>query len=98
MEIKGKVSEVMSQESGEGKTGKSWKRQSFVLTFIDGNYEKNLFMTAKNEKAVEMVSALKSGQEVKVHFNAESRSWNDKWFTDLVVWKIETNEKQDLPF
>lgn len=103
MEIKGTVKQVLPLESGSGKTGKTWQKQGFVITFNENNYEKNLSLSAKKDDVIKKVQSLKSGQDVTVSFNAESREWNGKWFTDLTAWKIDagsvqSNQREDLPF
>ncbi len=29
------------------------------------------------------------GEKVTVHYNLESREYNEKWFTEVKVWKME---------
>lgn len=103
MEITGTVKQVLPLESGAGKTGKTWQKQGFVITFKDNNYEKNLSLSAKTDNVIKKVQALRSGQDVTVSFNVESREWNGKWFTDATAWKIDSgaaqvNQREDLPF
>jgi hypothetical protein len=38
---------------------------------------------------VDIIRSLAPGSTVKVLFNAESREYNSKWYTDLTIWKIE---------
>lgn len=99
MEIKGKVKNILAVESGEGKNGKSWQRQDFVIEYMDGNFEKLACFTARNESIISKVAGLRSGQEINVHFNVESREYNGKYYTNLNAWKLEASEsKTDLPF
>jgi hypothetical protein len=42
---------------------------------------------------LDFVDKLNIGDKVKVHFNAESREWESKWFTDNKAWKIEVTYK-----
>jgi len=103
MEIKGKVKSVLPVESGEGKNGKEWKRQDFIIEFMDGDYSKILALTARAENTLKAVSDLKSGMDVKVQFNIESREYNGKYYTNATAWKIEADKASvpaggDLPF
>ena len=100
MEIKGKVKSVLPVESGEGKNGKEWKRQDFIIEFMDGEYSKILALTARTDNALNIASKLKAGQDVTVQFNIESREYNGKYYTNATAWKIEAAAPvtTDLPF
>lgn len=98
MEIKGKVKSVLPVESGEGKNGKEWKRQDFIIEFMDGEYSKILALTARTDNALNIASKLKAGQDVTVQFNIESREYNGKYYTNATAWKIEAPVTTDLPF
>ncbi len=104
MEIKGKVKKVLPLESGEGKNGKGWKRQDFVVEFMDGTFSKLAAFTARTDIAIEKVSKMSDGMDVTVHFNVESREYNEKYYTNLNAWKIEMDLNSvakvegDLPF
>ncbi|PLX22468.1 MAG: hypothetical protein C0599_06260 [Salinivirgaceae bacterium] len=41
------------------------------------------------------LSNLKPGTKVNVSFNAESREYNGRWYTDLKVWKMDINSGGD---
>jgi hypothetical protein len=52
---------------------------------------------------LKIVSGLRSGQDVTVQFNIESREYNGKYYTNATAWKIEAvansvPETTDLPF
>lgn len=101
MEIKGKVKSVLPVESGAGKNGKEWKRQDFIIEFMDGEFSKILALTARTDNALNIASKLKAGQDVTVQFNIESREYNGKYYTNATAWKIEAAAAPvttDLPF
>jgi hypothetical protein len=85
MEIKGKLIHVLAQQTGEGKNG-TWKKQDFVIE-TDGQYPKKVCLTIWGDKFNE--TFLTIGNELNVSFDAESREYNGRWFTDLKAWKIE---------
>ena len=87
LEITGKLSQVLPIESGEGKNG-PWKKQYFIIEFMDGNYPKKLSVMLWGDKT-DLISNLQQGQEIKVAFNVESREYNGRWYTDVKAWKIE---------
>jgi len=95
MEIKGKLMHVLAVQTGEGKNG-TWKKQDFVIE-TDGQYPKKVCLTIWGDKFNE--TFLTIGNELLVSFDAESREYNGRWFTDLKAWKIELagTESADAP-
>ena len=87
LSIKGKIVKVLPELSGTSQAGKSWVKQDFVIETFD-QYPKQVCFTAFGEKIVPVVKTLTIGQEVEVSFNAESREYQDKYFTQLNCWKI----------
>ncbi len=76
---------VLAVQTGEGKNG-TWKKQDFVIE-TDGQYPKKVCLTIWGDKFNE--TFLTIGNELLVSFDAESREYNGRWFTDLKAWKIE---------
>ncbi len=104
MEIKGKIKQLLPIESGVGKeSGKEWKKSGVVITFKDGNYEKDLALTVMGSK-VDELSNLRVGIEITASITPSSREYNGKWYTDCAAWKIVAdttapNEPvSDMPF
>lgn len=91
LSIKGKVIKVLPELSGTSQAGKTWVKQDFVIEEIEGSYPKKICFTGFGDKVVPVVKTLTVGQEVEVYFNAESREYNDKYFTQLNAWKISKN-------
>lgn len=85
--LAGKIKTVLPLEIGEGKNGQ-WKKQFFVLNFMDGNYPKGVCFSAWGDKT-DVLRLLSVGSEVLVSFNLESREYQGRWYTDAKVWKIE---------
>lgn len=81
---------VQPIETGEGKNG-PWKKRLFVIEYPDGNFQKTLALTAWNDKADTLLEHM-TGREVTVSFNAESREYNGRWYTDLKAWRIEQSD------
>jgi hypothetical protein len=86
LEISGKLIQILPPQSGNGKNG-TWQKQDFVIETSE-QYPKKVCFSAWADKA-DMVKALTPGVNVKVAFNAESREFNGKWYTDLRIWKLE---------
>src|SRR4030095_1470185 len=87
LEITGKISQILPMETGEGKNG-PWKKQFFILEFMDGNYPKKVSISVWGDKT-DSLRNLQPGSEVKVSFNVESREYNGRWYTDVKAWRIE---------
>ncbi|MEN8226266.1 MAG: DUF3127 domain-containing protein [Bacteroidota bacterium] len=84
-EIKGKIIKIIDPVKGEGKNG-PWKKQEFIFE-TEGQYPKKVCIANWNDK----VSAddLKMGEEYTVSINIESRDYNDRWYTEIKMWKVE---------
>ena len=95
MEITGKLTKVLPLESGEGKSGKSWKKQGFVIE-TDGKYPKKICLTAWGD-TIEYLAKVQHGAEVTCSTDISSREYNEKWYTDVKAWKIETNSEVSVP-
>lgn len=86
MELQGKLVKVLSSVTGEGKNG-AWIKQEFILETQE-QYPKKVCISAWGEK-VETLKRLQLGDLLKVAVNAESREYNERWYTELRGWKID---------
>lgn len=107
MEISGVIFAVLPIETGTGKTGKEWKKQTAVLE-TEGQYPKKVAFDTFGDK----IKDLNVGDKVTVGIDIDSREYNGKWYTNIVAWKVEVAEvtnkpessntpedqKEDLPF
>lgn len=85
-QISGRIIKILPSQTGAGKNG-SWIKQDMVIETLD-QYPKKICCTAWGDLATNLDS-YEVGEKVTVHFNLESREYNDKWFTDVRAWKIE---------
>lgn len=90
MELQGKCIVALPIESGTSKSGNAWQKRNFVIETA-GQYPKKVCMQLFGDKVNECPNV---GEEVKVSFDAESREWNGKWFTQLNAWKVERQGAQ----
>lgn len=88
LELSGKLVQILPLQSGTGKNG-NWQKQDFVIETAD-QYPKKVCFSAWADK-VDVLKTLPAGSTVKVAFNAESREFNGKWYTDLRIWKLEVS-------
>lgn len=84
MDVKGKIILTMPLVTGEGKNGQ-WRKQEFLIETGDQYPKKVLFslMGAKIDQ-----NPVNVGQEVIVSFDAESREYNGRYYTNLNAWKV----------
>lgn len=87
LEINGKIVQLMDATSGQGSNGQ-WTKREFVIETAD-QYPKKICFSAWNDKAASL-DRMAVGIQVKVSFDVQSREYNQKWYTDLRIWKIET--------
>jgi hypothetical protein len=91
MEITGKLISVLPLESGTSKSGKDWKKQGFILE-TPGQYPKQICLQAWGDR-VDDVEKLTTGDTLNCFIDIESREYNQKWYTDVKVYKIDVTER-----
>lgn len=84
--IRGKITHVLSPQSGVSKAGKQWMKQEFVLE-TEGQYPKKVAFTIFGEEKIRKAQ-LQQGHTVEIEVDAESREYNGKWYTDLNAWRV----------
>ncbi|MCF8428745.1 MAG: DUF3127 domain-containing protein [Bacteroidia bacterium] len=84
MDLKGKVILSLPIVTGEGKNGQ-WRKQEFLIETGD-QYPKKVMFSLMGAKIDQ--NQVKEGQEVVVSFDAESREYNGKYYTNLNAWKV----------
>jgi hypothetical protein len=87
MDLKGKVILTMPLVTGEGKNGQ-WRKQEFVIETGD-QYPKKVLFSLMGAKIDQNPVVL--GQEVVVSFDAESREYNGRYYTNLNAWKVSAS-------
>lgn len=92
LELSGKLIQVLPLQSGTGKNG-NWQKQDFVIETSE-QYPKKVCFSAWSDKA-DIIKNISPGSTVKVAFNAESREFNGRWYTELRIWKIDTAASQE---
>lgn len=89
-ELVGKLIKVLPEVSGQGKNG-PWSKQEFVIETLESQYPKKVCMTAWGEK-VNDLKQFADGDTLKATFSAESREYNERWYTELRAFRIELVE------
>ena len=80
MKISGTVVEVLPIVT-VGANGTS--KGGFVISFAEGTKTRNVFFNTWAKFAEDLI--LKTGSLVEVEFDVESRSYNNKWYTDATA-------------
>ncbi|MBD2704775.1 DUF3127 domain-containing protein [Spirosoma sp. BT702] len=89
-EVVGKLIKVLPEVTGQGKNG-AWNKQEFVLETLDSQYPKKVCMSIWGEKASDL-KQFADGDMLKATFSAESREYNDRWYTELRAFRLELAE------
>lgn len=100
LEIKGSIVQICTVSETEKKDGSGVFRQQTFVIQTEGQYPQKVALLIRKDEMIESFEKYNSeGQEVLVKFNAVSREWNGKWFTDLIVWRVESvrNNAQQTP-
>ena len=88
LSIKGRISQVLSVESGTSKAGKEWKKQGFVVD-TGAQFNPMVCFSLFGEEKIALLNGVEAGHEVEVFFNLSSREFNGKWYHNVDAWKIE---------
>ena len=86
LEIQGKITHILDEESGTSARG-TWKKQSFVIETA-GQYPKSVVIMLWGDKT-DVLKRFAVGDTVKAGINIESREYNGRWYTDVKAWKVE---------
>ncbi len=90
MELKGRVIQLLPQQSGMGKKG-PWKKQEFILE-TQSQYPKKVCISVWGDKVDQYNLAV--GDEVNVALDLESREYNGRWYTEARAWKVDKTGQQ----
>ncbi|QJW89958.1 DUF3127 domain-containing protein [Spirosoma taeanense] len=93
LEIVGKLIKVLPEVNGQSQKG-PWSKQEFVIETLEAQYPKKVCMTAWGEK-VNDLKQFAEGDTLKATFSAESREYNERWYTELRAFRIELAEGGD---
>ena len=95
MEIIGKLIKILPEQSGTTEKG-TWIRGGFVIEYQDGEYPQNAAFTLFGENKINMAKNIPLGSQVKVNFSIRSREYQERWYTDLSCFRVETVEPNGM--
>jgi len=84
MEIKGKIIQVLPQQSGVSKQGNAWRKQEYVLETLD-SYPKRVKFDLFGDRVDQYPMGI--GDIVTIGYDIESREFNGRWYTDIHAYK-----------
>jgi hypothetical protein len=76
-------------EIGNAIQGETWIKQDFTIR-TDEQYPQLINFLTFND-CQDQLTRCKLDDEVTVFFNAKSRKFNDKYYTELTAWRININ-------
>lgn len=102
LQIKGKVTQILEEQSGTSKNG-PWRKQEFILETQE-QYPKEVCIVQWGDKIDDF--DLQEGETITAHVDIQSREYNGRWYTDVKAWKIERGQanpqggppQDDVPF
>ena len=79
---------ILDVQSGENERG-TWYRGGMVCESLDG-HQRQMAFKVQGKQNLDDLQQIPVGSTIEVTFQAFSRKFNDKWYTDLVVSHIDT--------
>ena len=86
LELVGKLVKTLPEVTGQGKNG-TWQKQEFVVETMD-QFPKKVCVSLWGDK-VNDLKQYAPGDMLKLSLNLESREYNERWYTEARVWRIE---------
>ena len=97
LKLQGEIITISDIQEGVSQKGNNWKKLGFLLRTI-GEYPVEIYFTVFGEEKVDnFMKYNKVGQMVDVSFNANSREYQGKYYTDLSAWKIFVLKEENAP-
>jgi len=85
MQLTARLIKVLPPITGNGRNG-TWKRQDFIVE-TTSQYPKKVCISTWGDKI--NIEQFQEGSMLNISFDAESREYNNRWYTDLKAWKVE---------
>ena len=101
MELIAKLVKKLPQEVGQGKNGQ-WIKGAFIAeTEVEfpkeGEFPKKVCFTVWGKKMIKALDGIKKDDRIKVYFSVESKEYNERWYTDLKAYRIDSLTSVTLP-
>lgn len=85
--FKGTITTALPEQSGVSKSGNSWRKRTFVLTYdnSNANYPKAIVFDVMNGKIDEL--NIQQGVEYEVEIDFAVREYQGKYYQSASAWK-----------
>lgn len=87
IELRAKIERLGNRTEGTSKAGKPWKKQEVIVT-TEEQYPKTIALTCFNDSA-DRAASFHPGTLCAIKAELESREFNGRWYTDVVLKSIE---------
>lgn len=84
MELKGRITHVLPEQSGEGRNG-TWRKKEYVIE-MPGTYPKSVCFEVWGNN-IDAFN-IQQSDEIIASLDLESREYNGRWYTNVKVWKV----------
>ena len=84
IQITGKVTQILDEQSGTSKNG-PWRKQEFILETED-RYPKPVCIIQWGDDIDSF--GIQQGERITAHVDIQSREYNGRWYTDVKAWKV----------
>jgi len=71
--------------------GTTFQTREFVIEVQDGQYSEFVKFQLTQDRC-KIIDPYQEGDYIKVSFNLRGRQWQDKYFTNLNAWRVESAE------
>lgn len=87
MKIVGVITLAMPETNGVSKSGKEWRKRSYVCRYDNSNaqYPKEILFDVIGQKIEKLNLQQGCEYELEVDFNV--KEWHDKWFMQACAWR-----------
>lgn len=93
LRITGKVTQILEEQSGEGRNG-PWRKQEFILQ-TEGDYPKDVCIIQWGDNIDQF--AVQEGERLTAHVDIQSREFKGRWYTDVKAWRVERADAGESP-
>lgn len=93
MNFKGIITAAMPVASGTSKSGKEWRRASYILQYDNSNeqYPKSVLFDVMGDK-IEQLN-IKQGVEYEVEIDFTTREYNGRTYMSASAWKATPTQQ-----
>jgi len=96
MIVKGKLKKLLPEISGINKAGNEWKKQDFIID-TGAQFNPELCISTFKEN-IDVIKNINIGSDLEVELNLYSKPYNDKYFHNIIAWKITVLDNEQTPF